>query len=66
MNFEAFNNLVLELAPFLQSSYLNPTRPQLKTRNIMTIVVYLCLHGFSVTRMVDWLNLIASIIRKYL
>jgi len=27
MNFEAFNNLVLELIPFLQSSCLSPIRP---------------------------------------
>jgi hypothetical protein len=27
MSFEFFNNLVLELTPFLQSSCLNPIRP---------------------------------------
>jgi hypothetical protein len=53
MNFEAFNNLVLELAPFLQSSCLNPTRPQFKIRKIMTIVGYLSFHGFSLTHMVN-------------
>ncbi len=29
MNFETFNNLVLELTPFLQSSCLNPIKTQL-------------------------------------
>jgi hypothetical protein len=40
MNFEAFNNLILELTPFLQSSYLNPIMPQLEIKNIMAIVIY--------------------------
>jgi hypothetical protein len=40
MNFEAFNNLVLELTPFLQSSCLNPIRPQLDIKKIMAIVIY--------------------------
>jgi hypothetical protein len=65
MNFKAFNNPIFKLAPFLQSSCLNPTRPQLTIRKIMTIVVYLFLHGLNVTHMVNWLNLGASTIRKY-
>lgn len=40
MNFEAFNNLILELTPFLQSSYLNLIMPQLEIKNIVAIVIY--------------------------
>jgi hypothetical protein len=38
--FEAFDNLILELTPFLQSSYLNPIMPQLEIKNIVTIVIF--------------------------
>ncbi len=65
MNFEAFNNLVLELTPFMQSSCLNPTRPQLEIRKIMAIVIYWFAHGFNATHMGNRLNVGASIIRKY-
>jgi len=40
MSFEVFNNLVLELTHFLQSSCLNPIRPQLKIRKTVVIVIY--------------------------
>jgi hypothetical protein len=49
MNFEAFNNLVLELTPFSQSSCLNLVRPQLKIKMIVAIVIYQFGHGFSAT-----------------
>jgi hypothetical protein len=65
MNFEAFNNLVLELTSFLQSSCLNLVRPQLKIKKIMAIVIYRFVHGFSATHMADQFNVGASIIRKY-
>lgn len=38
--FETFDNLILELTPFLQSSYLNPIMPQLEIKNIVAIVIY--------------------------
>jgi hypothetical protein len=40
MSFEAFNILVLELTHFLQSSCLNPIRPQLEIRKFVAIVIY--------------------------
>ncbi len=36
--FEAFDNLILELTPFLQSSYLNPIMPQLEIRNLWLLL----------------------------
>ncbi len=65
MNFEAFNNLVLELTPFLQSSCPNLIRPQLKIRKIVAIVIYRLAHAFNVTHMVVRFNVGASTIRKY-
>ncbi len=65
MSFEAFNNLVLELTHFLQSSCLNPIKPQLEIRKIVAIVIYWFVHGFSATHMVDRFNVGGSTIKKY-
>ncbi len=64
MSFEAFNNLVLGLIPFLQSSCLNLIRPWLYITKIVAIVIHRSIHKFSATHMVDWFNVGASIIRK--
>ncbi len=61
MNFEAFNNLVLE-DTFLQSSCLNHVRSQLKIKKIVTIVIYQFVNGFSTPHMVDQFNVGASTI----
>jgi hypothetical protein len=61
MNFEAFNNLVLE-DTFLQSSCLNCARSQLNIKKIVTIVIYRVVHGFSTAHMVNQFNMGASII----
>ncbi len=53
MSFEAFNNLVLELTPFLQSSCLNLIRPQLEIIKIVVIVIYRFAHGFNATHMAN-------------
>jgi hypothetical protein len=55
MNFEAFNNLVLE-DTFLQSSYLNHVRSQLKIKKIVAIVIYQFVHGFSTAHIVNQFN----------
>jgi hypothetical protein len=56
ISFGAFNNLVLELTHFLQSSCLNPIKTQLEIKKIMAIVIYRFAHGFSVTHMADRFN----------
>jgi hypothetical protein len=61
MNFETFNNLVLE-DTFSQSSCLNHVKLQLKIKKIVTIVIYQFVHGFSTTHMVDQFNVSASTI----
>jgi len=61
MNFEAFNNLVLE-DTILQLSCLNRARSQLNIQKIVTIVIYRFVHGFSTAHMVNQFNLCASII----
>ncbi len=38
MNFETFNNLVLELTPFLQSSCLNHVKPQLEIKRLWLLL----------------------------
>jgi hypothetical protein len=53
VSFEAYNNLVLELTPFLQSSCLNCIKTQLEIKKIMAIVIYRFAHGFNVTHMAD-------------
>jgi hypothetical protein len=65
MNFEAFNNLVLKLTPFLLQVVLNPIRAQLEIRKIVIIVIYQFAHGFNATHMADQFNVGASTIRKY-
>ncbi len=65
MSFEAFNSLVEELIPFLQSQCVNLVQPQVKIRKIVAIVIYRLTHGTSATHMADWFNVIASTIRKY-
>ncbi len=62
--FEAFNNLVLELTPFWQSSCLNLARPYLKIKNIVVIIIYRFVHGFSATHMANQFNVSASTIKK--
>jgi len=49
MSFEAFNNLLLELAPFFQSHCVNLIRPQVEIRKIVTIVIYRLAHGNNAT-----------------
>jgi hypothetical protein len=39
-SFVAFNNLVLELTPFLQSNCLDPIKTQLEIKKIIVIVIY--------------------------
>jgi hypothetical protein len=56
MSFENFNNLVLELTPFLQSSCLSSIRPQLEIKKIVVIMIYWFAHGINSTHMVDWFN----------
>ncbi len=63
-SFVAFNNLVLELTPFLQSNCLDPIKTQLEIKKIIVIVIYWFAHGFSATHMVDRFNVGASTIRK--
>jgi hypothetical protein len=52
MNFEAFNNLVLEDTT-LQLSCLNRARSQLNIKKIVTIVIYRFVHGFNTAHMVN-------------
>jgi hypothetical protein len=61
MNFEAFNNLVLE-DTFLQLSCLNHVRSLLNIKKIVTIVIYQFVHRFNATHMVDQFNVGASTI----
>ncbi len=65
MSFEAFNNLVEELTPFLQSQCVNLVRPQVEIIKTMAIVIYRLVHGTSAIHMVDRFNVGASTIRKY-
>jgi len=65
MNFEAFNNLILELTPFLQSSCPNLIRPQLKIIKIVAILIYQFAHAFNVTHIIVQFNVGASAIINY-
>ncbi len=62
ISFEAFNNLILELTPFLQSNSLNPIKTQLEIKMIMALLIYQFAHGFNVTHMANRFNLGASTI----
>ncbi len=65
MSFEAFNNLVEELTPFVQSQCVNLFQPQVETRKIVVIMIYRLVHGISATHNVDWFNVGTSTIMKY-
>ncbi len=63
MSFEAFNSLVKELTPFLQSQCVNLVQPQVEIRKNVAIVIYRLAHGTSATHMADQFNV--RVIRKY-
>jgi hypothetical protein len=65
MSFEAFNSLVEELTPFLQSQCVNLVQPQVEIRKIVAIGIYRLAHGTSGTHMANRFNVRASTIRKY-
>jgi SpoU rRNA methylase family enzyme len=45
--FDAFNNLVKELTLLLKYECINPVKPQLKIKKIVTIVLYGFTNGFN-------------------
>jgi hypothetical protein len=53
------------LTPFVQSSCLNPNKPQLEIKKIVAIMIYWFAHGFNATHMADWFNVGALTIWMY-
>ncbi len=64
MTFDAFQKLVLELIPCLQSQCLNLVRPHLEIKKVVAIVFYKFANGHSATHMADRFNVGASTIQK--
>ncbi len=65
ITYDACNNLVFELTPFLQSLCLNLVLSQLEIRKIVAIVIYRVNHGYRATHLANRVNVRASTIRKY-
>jgi hypothetical protein len=65
MDFDAFENLLNMLTPFLRSRCVNQVRPQMEIRKIVACVVYRFAHGHSPEHMADRFKIGASTIRKY-
>ncbi len=65
ITYDACNNLVFELTPFLQPHCLNLVLPQLEVRKFVAIVIYRVDYGCSATHLANRVNVRASTIRKY-
>ncbi len=61
MSFDAFNNSVEELFPFLKLKFFNLVRLQLKIKKVVVVVLY----RFAFKHMLDRFDVGASIIQKY-
>jgi hypothetical protein len=53
ISLEAFNNLVEELTPLVQSQCVNLGQPQVEIRKIVAIMIYKLVHGISATHIVN-------------
>ncbi len=65
ITYDACNNLVFELTPFLQPHCLNLVLPQLEIRKFVAIVIYRVDYGYSATHLANRVNVRAPTIRKY-
>jgi predicted DNA-binding protein YlxM (UPF0122 family) len=65
MTYDAFNNLILSLTSHLQIILFESFQATINKKRIVAIIIYMFVHGYSVTHMAYWFNVDASTIRKY-